>query len=136
MFKRGAGRELNFMTKKEAVKYKELLLKKREEILEEISSITKESLRSQKEASGDLSGYSYHMADMASDTYDREFNLSLASGEREVVYEIDEALKRIKDGEYGLCQSCNKKIPVQRLNAVPYAKYCIQCQAQEEKNKY
>ncbi|MBU1061922.1 MAG: TraR/DksA family transcriptional regulator [Candidatus Omnitrophica bacterium] len=123
------------MTKKEALKFKKLLLKKREDILREINNIARESLKSQKEASGDLSSYSYHMADMASDSYDREFSLNIASGEQEIIYEIDEALKRIEEGSYGKCLSCNKKIPVRRLNALPYAKCCIQCQSQEEKTK-
>jgi RNA polymerase-binding protein DksA len=116
-------------------KFKKLLLKKREEILNEINNIAKENLKSQKEASGDLSGYAYHMADMASDTFDRELSLNIASGEQEIIYEIDEALKRIEEGKYGRCISCNKKIPVKRLTALPYAKYCIQCQSKEEKNK-
>lgn len=116
-------------------KFKKLLLKKREDILEEIKNIAKENLKSQKEASGDLSGYAYHMADMASDSFDRELSLNIASGEQEIIYEIDEALKRIREGKYGRCVSCNKKIPAKRLTAVPYAKYCIQCQSKEEKTK-
>lgn len=123
------------MTKREAAKFKKLLLKKREDILREINHITHENLKSQKEASGDLSSYSYHMADMASDSYDREFSFKIASGERKIIYEIDEALKRIDEGKYGKCLDCNKKIPVRRLSALPYAKYCIQCQSQEEKIK-
>lgn len=123
------------MTKKEAAQYKKLLLKKREEIAKEIHDIAKENMKSIKEASGDLSGYSYHMADMASDNYDRELSLNIATGEQKIIYEIDEALKRIDEGGYGICLSCSKKIPVKRLKALPYAKYCIQCQSQEEKVK-
>lgn len=124
-----------FMTKRESEKFKKLLLKKREEILHEIKHIAEENLKSQKEASGDLSAYSYHMADMASDSYDRELSLNIASGEQAILYEIDDALKRIKEGKYGRCVSCDRKIPSRRLNAVPYAKYCIQCQSKEEKTK-
>ena len=124
------------MLKRQAAKFKELLLEKREEILKEIKHIARENLKSQKEASGDLSSYSYHMADMASDSYDRELSLNIASGEQEVIYEIDEALKRIGEGKYGKCLSCNKKIPVRRLKAVPYAKHCIQCQSKEENLKH
>ena len=69
------------------------------------------------------------------DSYDREFSLNIASAEQEVVYEIDEALKRINDGKYGKCVECNKKIPVRRLKALPHAKLCIQCQSKEEKDK-
>ncbi|MBU4342779.1 MAG: TraR/DksA family transcriptional regulator [Candidatus Omnitrophica bacterium] len=123
------------MNKRETTKFKKQLLEKREEMAGDINSIAKENMKSIKEASGDLSGYSFHMADMASDSYDREFSLNIASGEQEVIYEIDEALKRIKEGKYGKCESCDKKIPVRRLKAVPYAKHCIQCQSKEEKNK-
>ena len=120
------------MNKKEAIRFKKLLLKKREETLDEINNIARENLKSQKEASGDLSSYSYHMADMASDSYERELSLNIASGEQEIIYEIDEALKRIEEGKYGRGLSCNKKIPVRRLRALPYAKHCIQCQSKEE----
>lgn len=123
------------MTKQELLKYKKLLIKRREEITGEINNIAKESLKSQKESSGDLSGYSFHMADMASDSYDRELSLNIASEEQQVIFEIDEALKRIEEGKFGKCLSCEKKITLKRLNAIPYAKYCIECQSKEEKNK-
>jgi len=123
------------MLKKDIEKFKKMLLKKREIILNEIDKITKENFKSQKEASGDLSSYTLHMADMASDTFDREFSLNIASTEQDILYEIDEALKRIKEGKFGLCISCHKKISSKRLNALPYAKYCIKCQSKEEKSK-
>jgi len=123
------------MTKLELAKYKALLIKVRETINGDINHIAKENLKSQKESSGDLSGYSFHMADMASDSYDRELSLNIAGEEQEIIYEIDDALKRMEEGKFGLCMSCDKKIPQKRLNAVPYAKYCIQCKSKEEKNK-
>jgi RNA polymerase-binding protein DksA len=72
---------------------------------------------------------------MASDSYERELSLNIASNEQEVLYEIDEALKRIEEGKYGICVECDKKIPVKRLKALPYVKHCIQCQSKEEKSK-
>jgi len=123
------------MTKQELLKYKKLLMRVREGVAGDISHIAKENLKSQKESSGDLSGYSLHMADMASDSYDRELSLNIAGEVQEIVYEIDDALKRIEEGSFGKCISCGKKIPQKRLNAVPYAKYCIQCKSKEEKNK-
>jgi DnaK suppressor protein len=123
------------MNKLELAKYKKLLIKIRESINGDINHIAKDNLKSQKESSGDLSGYSFHMADMASDSYDRELSLNIASEEQEVIYEIDDALKRMEEGKFGLCISCDKKIPQKRLNAVPYAKYCIQCKSKEEKKK-
>jgi len=90
------------MLKKESDKFKKILLKQREELIEEIESITKEALsKSQRDASGDLSGYSFHMADQATDNYDREFSLTLASDNQKLIYSIDEALSRIKEKGYG-----------------------------------
>lgn len=124
------------MTKIEMEKFKKLLLEKKKELISNVNHITGDTRRqSQKEASGDLSGYSLHMADMASDNFEREFSLNLASGERETLLEIDEALKRIEEKAYGKCLSCDKKISKRRLSAVPYAKFCLPCKQQEEGKK-
>ena len=121
------------MNKKDLEKFKKLLLKKREDLISEMNNFTKDTLnKSQREASGDLSGYSFHMADQASDNYDREFSLNLASDNQKVIYAIDEALGRIKDKTYGRCSKCNKEIGRKRLHAVPYAILCIDCQRKEE----
>ncbi len=122
------------MSKKELTKFKDLILKKKDQILDQIEHIAKDTLKqSQKDASGDISGYTYHMADVATDTYDREFSLGLASNERKLLYEIDDALKRITDGSYGLCLECNKSISKKRLTAIPYTKLCLKCQEDREK---
>ena len=124
------------MTKMEMEKFKKLLLKKREELVSSVNHITEDTRRqSQREASGDLSGYGLHMADVASDNFEREFSLNLASGERETLLQIDEALKRIEEKAYGKCLSCEKKVSKRRLTAVPYAKFCLKCKKQEEENK-
>lgn len=121
---------------KELKKYKVLLLKEREKIGGGITHITEEALKtSQRDAAGDLSGYSFHMADMASDNYEREFSLGRASDEQDLLYVIDEALKRIKDGTYGSCIECHKAISKKRLGAVPHAELCIDCQTKDEKSK-
>src|SRR4030042_7180912 len=99
------------MNKRELERFKKLLLKKREETATELSNITKDALsKSQREASGDLSGYSFHMADQASDNYEREFSLNLAGDSQKIIYSIDEALSRIKDKSYGRCLKCSKVI--------------------------
>ena len=124
------------MNKKDLEKYKKMLLRKREELISEMKNITKDTLnKSQREASGDLSGYSFHMADVASDNYEREFSLNLASDNQKLIYAIDEALGRIKDKTYGRCSSCNKEISHRRLRAVPHATLCIDCQRNEETKK-
>ncbi|MDD5436394.1 MAG: TraR/DksA C4-type zinc finger protein [Candidatus Omnitrophica bacterium] len=114
-------------------KYKELLVKEREKVGGGLSHIAETTLnRSQREASGDLSGYSYHMADMASDDYEREFSLGRATDEQKILYLIDEAIKRIEDGTYGYCLQCNKPVPAKRLAALPYSELCIDCQKANE----
>lgn len=119
---------------KKLKKYKELLLKEREKIGGGITHITEEALKtSQRDAAGDLSGYSFHMADMASDNYEREFSLGRASDEQDLMYVIDEALKRINEGTFGSCLQCGKLIPKKRLDAVPHAELCIDCQSKNDR---
>ncbi len=121
------------MNKPELDRYKKLLLKKKEEILQAVKHIEQDTLsRSQRDASGDLSGYSLHMVDIATDNYDREFSLGLASNAQDILYQIDEALKRVKEKRFGSCQLCEKPIPKKRLTAIPYAGFCVPCQSKEE----
>ena len=120
--------------KKELAEFKKIILKRKDEILEEIKHIDADTLKkSQKEASGDISGYAYHMADVATDTYDREFSLGLASNGRKLLYELDDALKRVDEGTFGICEDCKVLISKSRLKAVPYARLCIKCQEKREK---
>ncbi|HDZ76851.1 MAG TPA: TraR/DksA family transcriptional regulator [Candidatus Omnitrophica bacterium] len=121
------------MNKKELKVFKELLLKKKEKIVEGIEHVSADSLKkSQKEASGDISSYTYHMADVATDNYDREFSLTLGGAEREMLYKVTEALRRIEDATYGICEDCLKLIAKTRLKAVPHAKLCVKCQETKE----
>ena len=111
-----------------------MILKRKEEILEEIKHISEDTLKkSQKDASGDISGYTYHMADVATDTYDREFSLGLASNEQKSLYELEDALKRMDEGTFGVCEECKSLITRVRLKAVPYARLCLKCQEKKEK---
>ena len=128
------GKKTKGMSRKEAKVFKNLLIKAKTDLLRGLNHLTNETLKkSQREASGDLSGYTYHMADMASDVYERDFLLQLASGERELLLKIDEALRRIEEGEYGYCLECKKKIAKTRLKAIPQTAYCRDCQEKEEK---
>ena len=121
-------------TKKELLDFKKIILKRKEEINNEIKHISEDTLKkSQKDASGDISGYTYHMADVATDNYDREFSLGLASNDRKFLYELEDALKRIDDGTYGVCQDCGCFIAKTRLKAVPQARLCVKCQEKKEK---
>lgn len=124
------------LPKKDLDKYKKLLEQVRKKIAGDLQHLEGDSLNTnQRDSSGDLSGYSFHMADMASDNFEREFTLGLASNEQQHLNMIEEALRRIDDGTYGVCEACNKLIPHKRLAAVPQAKLCIKCQELEEKKK-
>ncbi len=121
------------LPKTELLKYKTLLIKKREQVGGDLSHIAGNTLnKSAREASGDLSGYSFHMADQATDDYDRDFSLERATAEQKELYFIDEALKRISDGTYGSCLSCSGPIAKKRLTAMPHSEYCIECQTKTE----
>lgn len=130
----GNGKDKKF-TKKELDKIKEALIKKKAQILEDFMKLEGESLnKSPKDASGDLSGYSFHMADMASDLHDREISLGLAETEREILFALDDALRRIDEGVYGKCDSCGELISKGRIKVLPQAECCIKCQEKEEKS--
>ncbi len=124
------------MNKREMKKYRDLLIVKKESLGGEIQRLEGDTLKqSQRDLSGDLSGYSLHMADMATDNFDREFALSLFSNEKGLMYEIDEALERVNSGTFGLCETCEKPISEKRLLAIPYARNCNACQEKEEKKR-
>jgi RNA polymerase-binding protein DksA len=123
-------------SKQELEQFKTLLLTLRRKIAGDLESIEKDTLKTnQKDSSGDLSGYSFHMADMATDNFDREFNLGLASNEQNLLNLIDVALRKIKEGTFGICEQTGKPISKKRLMAVPYAPLCIEAQELEEKEK-
>lgn len=124
------------LNKTEIERFKKLLEASRKKVGGDLAHLEKDSLNtSQRDASGDLSGYSLHMADMATDNSAQEFNLGLASSEQQILNLIDEALRKIEEGKFGVCEVCSKVISQKRLLAVPYAKYCIKCQSEEEKKR-
>jgi len=122
------------LNKKDIVYFKKLILERKDEIVSEIKHISEDTLKkSQRDAAGDISGYTYHMADIATDTYDREFSMGIASNERKLIYDIDDALKKIEEGSYGICEDCKNLIAKTRLKAIPYARLCLKCQEKREK---
>ena len=124
------------MDKNETLKFREILEAQRKKISGDIAHIERDNLnRSQRDAAGDLSGYTFHMADMATDNFDREFSLDLASQEQNILNRISSALEKIEEGSFGTCENCSKPISLKRLKAVPYAELCIKCKEDEEKNK-
>ncbi len=116
------------MLKKDLVQYKRIL----QDMKEKIAGQIKQMSNSGEEKSGDVSGHALHMADVATDMYDREFSLGLASYDRELLYQIEGALQRISENKFGLCVECSKPIPVVRLKALPYTETCLKCQEKLE----
>jgi len=107
--------------------FKQLLLEKRREILRNVSEIEDEALKkSRLDASGDLSSMPIHMADLGTDNYEQEFVLGLMDSERNLLREIDDALQRIDEGTYGTCEGTGNPIPKARLEAQPWARYCVE----------
>ncbi|MGD8534541.1 MAG: TraR/DksA family transcriptional regulator [Candidatus Aminicenantes bacterium] len=113
------------MNKVEREKYKKMLLEKKEEIVAKLSEVYNES----KEVE---SGIAQDIVDKAESSYTKEFLLSLSNAEREQLFLIDDALKRLEKNEYGICQMCQKTISKKRLSAVPWAPHCIECQEKAE----
>ena len=124
------------MRKSDLKKYEKLLLKKKNELLENMGDIMKDRVgTTTKESTGDLSSYSYHMADQGTDAMERELAFMFASKTGRLIYHVDEALRRINDGSYGKCILCERQISKARLEAVPHARLCIECKSAEEDKK-
>jgi RNA polymerase-binding transcription factor DksA len=108
------------------------LLDLRDHFLDQMQSVAQDSLRSRAE-NNEASAVGQHQADAGSDAYEKDFALSLLSQEQDALYEIEEALKRIEIGSYGVCEMSNKPIPHTRLEAIPFARFTVECQQQLEK---
>lgn len=116
-------------------KYYKLLLELRNHVKEELALHTSETLKqSSKENSGDLSGYGSHQADAGTETFDRDFALGILSNEQDALNEIEEAIYRIKNGSYGVCEETGKPINKQRLAVVPFTRFSLEGQVAFEKN--
>src|SRR5438045_1883678 len=121
-------KKLDGFTKKQ----KEKLLQLRDAMVDSMAGVAQDTLRSRAEGS-EASAFGMHQADAGSDAYDRDFALSLLSQEQDALYEIDQALKRIELGTYGTCEMSGKSIPRARLEAIPFARFTVECQSQLEK---
>src|SRR5438132_3197238 len=113
-------------------KQKEKLLQLRDAMVDSMAGVAQGNLRSRAEGS-EASAFGMHQADAGSDAYDRDFALSLLSQEQDALYEIDQALKRIELGTYGICEMSGKPISHARLEAIPFARFTVECQSQLEK---
>jgi RNA polymerase-binding transcription factor DksA len=118
-------------------RYYRLLIDLRTHLTEGIERHSEETLkRSAKDDAGDLSAYGQHMADAGTDTFDRDFALSMVASEQEALSEIDAAIKRIHDGTYGICEITQKPIAKERLLAVPFTRYSAEAQKDLERNRH
>ena len=113
-------------------KQRERLLILKDTLLDSMNGVARDSLRSRAEGS-EASAFGMHQADAGSDAYDRDFALSLLSMEQDSLYEINAAIKRVDDEAYGVCEMSNKPIPHPRLEALPFTRYTVECQAELEK---
>ena len=113
-------------------KQRQRLLELKDTLLDAMRGVARDNLH----AGTDTSAFGMHQADAGSDAYDRDFALSMLSKEQGSLYEIDEALKRVEDGTYGVCDLCQKPIKHERLEALPFTRYTVDCQAGLEKNQH
>ncbi|HPR17364.1 MAG TPA: TraR/DksA C4-type zinc finger protein [Candidatus Cloacimonadota bacterium] len=117
---------------KKLEKYEEILLREKEQAQKIIHSIDEIQKRGVKDQSGDLSSYSVHQADLGTDTDEAEKRVYLLNKELEKLKNINQALRRIYDKTYGICEICGNLISEKRLKIVPYARFCIECKSKEE----
>jgi RNA polymerase-binding transcription factor DksA len=121
------------MKKAEMKVYKLTLLALRARLRGDVSALAKSALhKTRSESSGDLSSMPIHMADMGSDNFEQEFTLSLMETEGGTLDAIEAALEKIEDGVYGTCEECDGPISKTRLQAIPYAPFCIRCAQKQE----
>lgn len=113
-------------------KQRDRLMDLRERLLESLNGMARDTIRNAPEGS-EASGSGQHQGDAGSDAYDRDFALSVLAKEQDSLYEIDQALRRIQKGTYGICEMSEEVIPQARLEAIPFARLTVACQAQWEK---
>lgn len=118
--------------KRELQKFRDILLRKRAELIGDVSTMENEALRSE---SGGTSHLPQHMAEQGSDTYDQAISLDLAAADRQLIREIDDALRRISDGTYGICELTGRPIRPDRLEELPWARYSIDAARELERRK-
>ena len=118
--------------KSELAEYKALLLLRKKVLQGDVKTLEDEGCKKGTDAAGDLSTLPMHLADLGTDSFEQDITLGLMENESDELHEIEEALDRIKEGTFGLCESCKKKIPKERLRAIPYTRLCVNCKKKEE----
>jgi DnaK suppressor protein len=114
--------------------FRQMLVGLRSRLRGDLDQMTDEALgRDKPDSSGNLSNVPLHMADVGTENYDQEFTLSLIENEQGTLEQIYDALERIEAGTFGMCEECGQPIAKPRLQAIPYAKHCIECAREMEK---
>lgn len=121
--------------RKEILEFEKRLLKAKQRILKQRNFTNGILFNPQGESSGQVSAYRTHVADIGSDTYQREFSSQLSTYESKILMEIDEALSRIRQHRYGDCEKCTKPISKARLRVLPYTRFCVKCQKEKPQTK-
>ena len=122
------------LTKKQLAHFEERLLEEREKLVRRLAQHDESFARALQDSDGDLSAYSFHMADQGTDAMEREKEFLFASKDGRLLYHIDQALRRLYKvpEKYGLCEECGSEIGYERLDALPHARLCIRCKEREE----
>lgn len=122
------------LSKKDRAHFEERLLDEREKIVKQLAQFDESFSDTLQGSDGDLSAYSFHMADQGTDAMEREKAFLFASKEGRLLYHIDEALRRLykSPDTYGICQECGDDVGYERLDALPHARLCIKCKEREE----
>lgn len=123
-------------TQKELSVFRVQLEEYRAVVMGNLKSLAGDNLR---QGAGDsnvaLGSYSTHMADHGTDNFDRELALNLVSGQQDSIYDINDAIRRIDEGTFGICEQCGNAINPHRLRALPFARKCLACQSAEERGR-
>ncbi|ACL69686.1 TraR/DksA C4-type zinc finger protein [Halothermothrix orenii] len=117
-------------------KYRQLLINEKNSLLHELKHFSDDEFASVKDSTGELSSYDNHPADQGSNTYDREKDRGLRDNAQVLLNKVENALNRLEEGNYGLCEKCGQEIREERLETIPYATLCERCQAKEEGKDY
>lgn len=122
------------LSKKEQAHFEQRLLDEREKIIKQLAQFNEAFAQTLQGSDGDLSAYSFHMADQGTDAMEREKAFLFASKEGRLLYHIDQALRRLykEPKSYGICEQCDEDIGFERLDALPHARLCIRCKELEE----
>ena len=121
------------LSKSKQKKYRELLMRELGKFSEQVAFHREDALSSKKDSAGERAGMATHMADLGSDNFRHDIELGQMTDEGDVLEMIEEAFQRLEVSEYGICLECGCEIPASRLEAKPYARYCVRCKSAIER---